>query len=149
MGEGWYCTPVWRGEEGEDGGEVDVAKEEIEREEAKSYQVLAMVTIKTRYILGRKLYLKWSPTSDEFENIIKVLYEFTLLGFHDCCLSFTYGVSAKDASLHNVACGRNKLALWKKLPLVSNKDWLHLTVSKSCGRRLSLKQIKYILMLRR
>ena len=103
MGEGWYCTPVWRGEEGEDGGEVDVAKEEIEREEAKSYQVLAMVTIKTRYILGRKLYLKWSPTTDEFENIIKVLYEFTLLVFHDCCLSFTYDVSAKDATLHNVA----------------------------------------------
>merc|ERR1719201_520145 len=100
MGEGWYCTPVWRGEEGEDGGEVDVAKEEIEREESKSYQVL-----------------EWSPTSDEFENIIKVLYEFTLLGFHDYCLSFTYGVSAKDASLHNVACGRNKLALWKKLAL--------------------------------
>ena len=84
MGEGWYCTPVWRGEEGEDGGEVDVAKEEIEREKSKSYQVLAMITIKTRYIVGRKLYLEWSPTSDEFENIIN---------FQNCSLSNGYLIS--------------------------------------------------------
>ena len=40
---------MWRGEEGEDRGEVDVAKEEIEGEESKSYQVLTIITIKTRW----------------------------------------------------------------------------------------------------
>ena len=43
------------------------------------------------------MYLEWSPSSDEFEYIIKVLYDFSLLGFHDCCLSFTFDVSALDA----------------------------------------------------
>ena len=92
MGEGWYCTPVWRGEEGEDGGEVDVAKEEIEREESKSYHVLQL---KLHEHIRGKLYLEWPPTSDVFEYVIKVLYDFTILSIHDCCLSLSFSFEVR------------------------------------------------------
>ena len=82
---------MWRREQGEDWGKVDVAKEEVEREESKSYHVLWMIAISTEWTHKRKLYLEWSPTSDVFEYVIKVLYDF-ILGFHYSCLLLTFDV---------------------------------------------------------
>ena len=76
-----------RREHGENWREVDVAKEEVERKEAQGYQILWRGLWLVKYELfcihnANPMYLKWTPTSDEFENVIEVFYDFTLVRLH-------------------------------------------------------------------
>ena len=100
-----------RGEHCEDGREVDITKEEVEREEAQGDQVLAEEKLSIvlghtvlydlrkkpkviRYcvengsfqdnlVLGVIPYLEWTPSSNILEDVIKVLDNFFLFVFHD------------------------------------------------------------------
>ena len=74
-----------RGEHGEDGREVDVAQEEVEREETQGDQVLRGIWKFSgqAIFLALHLYLEWTPSSNVLEDVIKVLDNFFLYVFHD------------------------------------------------------------------
>ena len=70
-----------RGEHCEDGREVDIAQEEVEREETQGDQVLCGIW--TSCFLALHLYLEWTPSSNVLEDVIKVLDNFFLYVFHN------------------------------------------------------------------
>ena len=100
-----------RRKHGENWREVDVAKEEVEREEAQGDQVLAeeklsivlghtviydlmkkprVISFCVEYgsfqdnlVFGAVPYLEWTPSSNILEDVIKVLDNFFLFVFHD------------------------------------------------------------------
>ena len=74
-----------RGEHGEDGREVDVAQEEVEREETQGDQILRRIWKFSgqAVFLALLLYLKGTPSSNVLEGVIKVLDNFFLYVFHN------------------------------------------------------------------
>ena len=73
-----------RGEHCEDGREVDVAQEEVEREETQGDHILRGIWKFSgqAVFLALHLYLEWTPSSNVLEDVIKVLDKFFLYVFH-------------------------------------------------------------------
>ena len=70
----WTWAPVRRGEHCEDGWEVDVAQEEVEREEAQGDQVLAVE--KNIYCFGNYSFIWSKEEAQQGDQVLSGIWQF-------------------------------------------------------------------------